>query len=61
MDQTPADPFYSEEETIRRRDAAVRRVLATPPQPRHGKGKESKGARPAAKPPPKMPKGKPGE
>jgi len=47
----PSDDTYSAEETARRADAALRRALNTPPQPKHGKGKESKGAAPAtAKP-----------
>jgi hypothetical protein len=36
---------HSPEETARRRDAALRRALNTPPQPKHGKVKESNPAR----------------
>ena len=39
---------YSEEDTARRRDAALRRALNTPPQPKHGKIKESNPARSAS-------------
>jgi hypothetical protein len=40
---------YSAEETARRADAALRRALNTPPQPRSGKGK---GANPERSPAP---------
>ena len=33
-------------ETALRRDAALRRALGTPPQPKHGKGRESNPATP---------------
>jgi hypothetical protein len=32
-DQKPLDETYSEEETVARREAALRRMLATPPKP----------------------------
>jgi hypothetical protein len=35
------DDLLPPEETARRRDAALRRALNTPPQPKHGKKKES--------------------
>jgi hypothetical protein len=38
----PSDTPYTDTETARRADAALRRALNTPPQPKHGKGKESK-------------------
>jgi hypothetical protein len=47
-DQTASDDF-SPEETVRRRDAALRRALNTPPQPKHGKVKESNPARSASR------------
>ena len=43
----------SDEETARRRDAALRRALNTPPQPKHGKIKESNPARSASPAKPK--------
>jgi hypothetical protein len=38
----PSEDSYTSEETAQRRDAALRRALNTPPQPKHGKVKESK-------------------
>jgi hypothetical protein len=41
----PKDAFYSEQDTIQRRDDAIRRALATPPKPNSsyvGKGKRAK-------------------
>jgi hypothetical protein len=35
-----------DEEIVRRRDEALRRALNTPPQPKHGKEKESNPAKP---------------
>jgi hypothetical protein len=43
---------YSDAETIRRREAAIKRMLATPPKPRVAKGKK--------KPSPKKRKAKKG-
>lgn len=40
--ETPSDTL-PDAEIARRADAALRRALNTPPQPRHGKVKESKG------------------
>jgi hypothetical protein len=34
---------YSEEEAARRRDEVVKRMLATPPQPRKAKAKQDSG------------------
>lgn len=43
MDQSRStDAPFTEAETAKRRDAALRRALNTPPQPKHGKGQESK-------------------
>jgi hypothetical protein len=33
MTKTQSDDHYSEEETARRRDAVIKRMLATPPKP----------------------------
>lgn len=33
MADTPSDDSYSEEETVARREAALKRMLATPPKP----------------------------
>ncbi len=41
--KTPADDQYTEEETARRRDEVVRRMLSMPPKPRKPKGRERKG------------------
>jgi hypothetical protein len=57
MDDTP----YTDEETERRMDAAVRKALSTPPQPRHGKGKESKGGQPTGPTPKQRKRPKRGE
>jgi hypothetical protein len=46
----PDEPFcdtYTDQETARRRDNALRRALSTPPQPKHRKTKESKAHQPA--------------
>jgi hypothetical protein len=44
------EPQYDEKETARRRDAALAKMLATPPQPRQGKQKPSPAKRKAKKP-----------
>ena len=45
-----SDDQYSDEETVRRRDEVVKRMLNTPPQPRPTKPKDEKGEeRPARK------------
>jgi hypothetical protein len=33
MSDNPADDQFSEAETVRRRDATIKRMLATPPKP----------------------------
>jgi hypothetical protein len=48
-----SDDFLSPKETAQRRDEALRRALNTPPQPKHGKVREStlpKDHAPGAKP-----------
>jgi hypothetical protein len=41
MTKQPQDDSYPDGEVSRRRDEALRRALSTPPQPKHGKVKES--------------------
>jgi hypothetical protein len=41
MDQNSTSDAYTDKETAKRRDAALRRALNTPPQPKHGKVRES--------------------
>ena len=48
VDQKASDSSLTEEETARRANAALRRALNTPPQPKHGKVKESKADQGAA-------------
>jgi hypothetical protein len=50
----PRSDSYSDDEIARRRDEALRRALSTPPQPKHGKVKESKQPKDA---PPEVAKG----
>jgi hypothetical protein len=38
MANDPSDETYSEEETVARREAAIKRMLATPKTPRKPKG-----------------------
>lgn len=45
MDSKPTDDQYSDEETAKRRDEVLKRMLNTPPQPHAPKPKE----RPASK------------
>jgi hypothetical protein len=52
----PSEDTYSEEETIARRDATIKRMLATPPQP-HSEMKSGKSKRK----PEKSPKGVPAQ
>ena len=40
MAETPNDETYSEEETVRRREAALKRMLQTPHKPHKAKGKK---------------------
>jgi hypothetical protein len=40
-----SEDTYSDEEAAQRRDAALRRALNTPPQPKHGKVRESNPAK----------------
>jgi hypothetical protein len=57
MDRTSSDETYSEEETARRRDEALRRALSMPPKPHKVESEERKAAqKPARKP--KAAKGK---
>jgi hypothetical protein len=44
-DQRRPSDEYSDEEAIRRRDAVVKRMLDTPPQPRKGAAQKPKGRR----------------
>jgi hypothetical protein len=48
MAKPPADA-YSDEETVQRREAALKKMLATPPAPRTAKKKPSPGKRKAKK------------
>ncbi len=41
-DQKREDETYSEEETVARREAALKRMLTTPKEPRKPKGKSGK-------------------
>ena len=44
MEKSPETPDYGDEEAARRRDEVVKRMLATPPQPRAPKLKSPKKA-----------------
>ena len=46
MSKQPEDDQYSSEETAQRRDEIVRRMLATPPQPKPKPALDSKRGRP---------------
>jgi hypothetical protein len=54
MKKKSVDEQYSEQETVERREAALRRMLSTPHQPHRPRGKsigpKAKRSRPAAKP-----------
>jgi len=41
-DKQPDDDIYSDEEAARRRDAVIRRMIATPPRPHKPAGSKSK-------------------
>jgi hypothetical protein len=59
MKQKPADQ-YSEQETAQRRDATIKRMLATPPKP-HSEMKIGKGRAKAKKSPAARKEKKPGK
>jgi hypothetical protein len=55
MSPKSADDAYPSEETARRRDEVVKRMLNTPPQPRRAKQPKDAKKRPARKARPKLP------
>jgi hypothetical protein len=49
------DDEFSTQETSKRRDEVIKRMLNTPPQPRRAKQPKETKKRPARKAPPKLP------
>lgn len=47
MDRKAPETPYSDEETAKRRDEALRRALNTPPKPTHGRTKRPRADAPA--------------